>query len=132
MQATATVHSGYVINTIDARLYGSFVEHMGRAAYSGIYEPDHPTADENGMRQDVIVLVRELDIRSFAIRRQLCFGLQLGRRDRFARRVPRSPRTRLAQFGKQPGRTCAVHMVARNPGTSRCGVSETRWTIPGR
>lgn len=62
MRAAGTVHSGYVIGTIDPRLYGSFVEHLGRAVYSGIYEPDHPTADKNGMRQDVIDLVREADV----------------------------------------------------------------------
>ncbi|KKX32935.1 alpha-N-arabinofuranosidase [Rhizobium sp. LC145] len=62
MRAAGTVHSGYVVSTIDARLYGSFIEHLGRAVYSGIYEPDHPTADENGMRRDVIDLVRELDV----------------------------------------------------------------------
>lgn len=62
MRAVGTVHRDYKISTIDPRLYGSFVEHLGRAVYSGIYEPDHPTADENGMRQDVIDLVRELDV----------------------------------------------------------------------
>ncbi|OJF93786.1 alpha-N-arabinofuranosidase [Pararhizobium antarcticum] len=62
MQATGTVHSGYVISTIDPRLYGSFVEHLGRAVYTGIYEPEHPTANADGMRQDVIDLVRELDV----------------------------------------------------------------------
>ncbi len=29
--------------------------------YTGIYEPGHPTADNNGMRRDVIDLVRDLD-----------------------------------------------------------------------
>ncbi|RCS22190.1 alpha-N-arabinofuranosidase [Phyllobacterium salinisoli] len=62
MRAGGTVHSGYIISTIDPRLYGSFIEHLGRAVYTGIYEPDHPTADRNGMRQDVIDLVRELDV----------------------------------------------------------------------
>ncbi|PRX10689.1 UNVERIFIED_ORG: alpha-N-arabinofuranosidase [Martelella mediterranea] len=62
MRAGITVHKDYTISEIDPRLYGSFVEHMGRAVYSGIYEPDHPTADENGMRKDVIELVRELDV----------------------------------------------------------------------
>ncbi|TNB47673.1 alpha-N-arabinofuranosidase [Martelella lutilitoris] len=62
MRAGITVHKDYTISKIDPRLYGSFVEHMGRAVYSGIYEPDHPTADENGMRKDVIDLVRELDV----------------------------------------------------------------------
>ncbi|MEO6299777.1 MAG: alpha-N-arabinofuranosidase, partial [Paracoccaceae bacterium] len=32
------------------------------AIYSGIYEPDHRTADKNGMRGDVAALVRDLNI----------------------------------------------------------------------
>jgi alpha-N-arabinofuranosidase len=50
------------IGEIDPRLYGSFLEHLGRAVYDGIYEPDHPTADEDGFRQDVIDIVRELRV----------------------------------------------------------------------
>src|SRR5581483_11083131 len=50
------------IGTTDPRLYGSFVEHLGRCVYGGIYEPGHPTADENGFRQDVLALVRELGV----------------------------------------------------------------------
>jgi len=48
------------IGTVDGRLYGSFIEHLGRAVYGGIYEPGHPTADELGFRGDVLDLVREL------------------------------------------------------------------------
>jgi len=51
-----------IISKIDSRLYGSFIEHMGRAIYSGIYEPDHPLATEDGFRQDVIDLIKPLDI----------------------------------------------------------------------
>jgi alpha-L-arabinofuranosidase len=43
-------------------VFGSFVEHMGRAIYGGIYEPDHPSADEDGFRGDVLDLVRELGV----------------------------------------------------------------------
>ncbi|MDN4614273.1 alpha-N-arabinofuranosidase [Leifsonia sp. F6_8S_P_1B] len=42
------------------RLFGSFVEHLGRCVYDGIYEPGHPTANEDGFRLDVVDLVREL------------------------------------------------------------------------
>lgn len=52
----------YVISNIDKRIYGSFIEHLGRAVYTGIYEPGHPTADENGLRRDVIDLVRRLNV----------------------------------------------------------------------
>jgi alpha-L-arabinofuranosidase len=51
-----------VVGEVDERLFGSFVEHMGRAVYGGIYEPTHPTADEDGFRGDVLELVRELGV----------------------------------------------------------------------
>ncbi len=47
---------------ISPRLFGSFLEHLGRAVYEGIYEPTHPTADENGFRRDVLALVKELGV----------------------------------------------------------------------
>ena len=61
MEARVTAHARYTIADIDKRLYGSFLEHLGRAVYTGIYEPGHATADANGMRGDVLDLVRELD-----------------------------------------------------------------------
>ena len=62
MKATVTAHPRYVISDIDERVYGAFLEHLGRAVYTGIYEPDHPTADSNGMRGDVVDLVKELNV----------------------------------------------------------------------
>lgn len=50
------------VGEVDSRLYGSFIEHLGRAVYGGIYEPDHPTADDLGFRQDVLALIRELGV----------------------------------------------------------------------
>jgi len=50
----------FKLGTVDPRLYGSFIEHLGRAVYGGIYEPGHPTADRSGFRGDVLDLVREL------------------------------------------------------------------------
>jgi alpha-L-arabinofuranosidase len=47
---------------VDRRLFGSFVEHMGRCVYTGIYEPTHPSADERGFRSDVARLVQELGV----------------------------------------------------------------------
>ena len=43
-----------------AVLFGAFMEHLGRCVYGGLFEPDHPTAEEKGFRRDVIDLVREL------------------------------------------------------------------------
>ena len=48
--------------SVDDRIYGSFVEHMGQVVYSGIYEPDHPLADEDGFRKDVLEAVRNAGI----------------------------------------------------------------------
>jgi alpha-N-arabinofuranosidase len=59
-QATLTLDRDFTISEVDPRLFGGFAEHLGRHIYTGIYEPGHPTADENGFRQDVIELVREL------------------------------------------------------------------------
>lgn len=50
------------IGVVDPRLFGSFIEHLGRAVYNGIYEPGHPTADDMGFRRDVLDLVRELRV----------------------------------------------------------------------
>lgn len=52
----------FTVGTVDPRLYGSFIEHLGRAVYGGIYEPGHPTADDMGFRRDVMDLVRELRV----------------------------------------------------------------------
>jgi alpha-N-arabinofuranosidase len=47
---------------VKRRLFGSFVEHLGRCVYTGIYEPGHPTADEDGFRGDVLALTQELGV----------------------------------------------------------------------
>ncbi len=60
-KSRAVANIEFTISKIDDRVYGAFLEHLGRAIYEGIYEPDHPTADANGMRGDVLELVRKLD-----------------------------------------------------------------------
>ncbi|MWB99849.1 alpha-N-arabinofuranosidase [Agromyces seonyuensis] len=60
--ARLTVDPHFAIGPINRRLFGSFVEHLGRCVYDGIYEPGHPSADAEGFRQDVIDLVKELGV----------------------------------------------------------------------
>jgi alpha-N-arabinofuranosidase len=60
VKARVSIHSDFKIATIDERIYGAFLEHLGRAVYGGIYEPGHKTADEDGFRGDVLDLVRDL------------------------------------------------------------------------
>ena len=52
----------YIVSDVDPRVFGSFVEHLGRCVYTGIYEPGHPTADAEGFRRDVLQLVRDLNV----------------------------------------------------------------------
>ncbi|WP_261165430.1 alpha-N-arabinofuranosidase [Microbacterium sp. Marseille-Q6965] len=59
-RARITIDRDFTIADVPRRLFGSFVEHMGRCVYTGIFEPGHPQADENGFRRDVLELVREL------------------------------------------------------------------------
>ena len=61
-KATMTLDRSYTIARIDPRMYGSFIEHLGRAVYGGIYEPGHPMADEQGFRKDVLDMVRKLNV----------------------------------------------------------------------
>lgn len=52
----------FKVGPVDPRMRGSFIEHIGRCVYNGIYEPDHPTADQYGFREDVKELIRELGV----------------------------------------------------------------------
>ncbi len=61
-KASALFNRHFTVGETDPRIFGSFIEHLGRAVYTGIYEPDHPAADENGFRQDVVGLIRELQV----------------------------------------------------------------------
>ncbi|MBQ5783329.1 MAG: alpha-N-arabinofuranosidase, partial [Oscillospiraceae bacterium] len=62
MKAQILVNKNFKVGEIDRRIYGSFIEHLGRAVYNGIYEPGHPTADDQGFRQDVIDLIKKLNV----------------------------------------------------------------------
>ena len=52
----------FKLSKIDNRIYGSFLEHMGRAVYEGIYQPDNKNSDENGFRTDTAALIKELGV----------------------------------------------------------------------
>ena len=62
MEAKIKVNKKNIISDIDNRLYGSFIEHLGRAVYHGIYEPGHETADDMGFRQDVLDTIRRMKV----------------------------------------------------------------------
>lgn len=60
--AHVRLDTAFTVAPVRRRLFGSFVEHMGRCVYTGIYEPGHPSADADGFRGDVLELVRELGV----------------------------------------------------------------------
>jgi alpha-N-arabinofuranosidase len=60
--ARLVIEKDYTLAQIDERLFSSFIEHLGHAVYQGIYEPNHPQADEQGFRKDVIELVKTLNV----------------------------------------------------------------------
>ena len=60
--AHLTIDPAFTIAPVNRRTFGTFVEHMGRCVYTGIYEPGHATADEDGFRKDVLELTRELGV----------------------------------------------------------------------
>ncbi len=59
---TITLHTRYQIGAVDPRVFGGFLEHMGRAVYQGVYDPSSAHADENGLRTDVLAALRRLDM----------------------------------------------------------------------
>ncbi|CAL8975467.1 Intracellular exo-alpha-(1-_5)-L-arabinofuranosidase [Cellulomonas sp. T2.31MG-18] len=61
-KARIVVDPQFTVAPVDRRLFGSFVEHMGRCVYTGIYEPEHPLADQDGFRKDVLALTGELGV----------------------------------------------------------------------
>ena len=62
MKARIKLSPSNIHSPIDDRLYSSFVEHMGRAVYTGLYEPGHPSADEQGFRQDIMEYIKPLEL----------------------------------------------------------------------
>jgi len=60
--ATFTLDPAFVVSPVHRRTFGGFVEHLGRCVYTGIHDPGHPTADEDGFRKDVVELVADLGI----------------------------------------------------------------------
>ena len=62
LQASLAIDPAFQVAPVQRRTFGSFVEHMGRCVYSGIFEPEHPDADPDGLRPDVLDLVQEMGV----------------------------------------------------------------------
>lgn len=62
LRVSIAIDPDAVLAPVNRRIFGSFVEHMGRGVYGGLYEPGNPMADEDGFRTDVLTLVKELGV----------------------------------------------------------------------
>ena len=112
----------FAIGETDPRLFGAFVEHLGRCVYGGIYEPGHPTADEKGFRARRAGAGARARADDHALsRRQLRLRLQLGGRRRAGREAAAPARPRLDVDRAEHVRHQRVHrLVPGSPASSRC------------
>ena len=89
------VDSRRTMAPLDRNLFGSFLEHLGRAIYEGIYDPGSKLSDSNGFRKDVMDEIRQLGVPIIRYPgRKFCFRLQLARRRRARSRTVRGCSTR--------------------------------------
>ncbi len=58
--STLHLHSKIQVGPVDPRVFGGFLEHMGRAVYQGVYDPECAHADEDGFRTDVLDSLKRL------------------------------------------------------------------------
>ncbi len=58
--ATVTLDTQFHVGPVDRRIFGGFLEHLGRAVYGGVYDPGSPLSDANGFRRDVLDVLRPL------------------------------------------------------------------------
>ena len=61
-QTRIELHTKFQIAPVDPRIFGGFLEHMGRAVYEGVYDPDGSHADADGYRTDVLNALQRLDM----------------------------------------------------------------------
>lgn len=55
-KAKITVEKDFKLSQVDKRIFCSFIEHLGRAVYGGIYQPEHENADEDGFAEMSLIL----------------------------------------------------------------------------
>ncbi len=61
-KAKIIIDKYFLTGGVDQRIFGSFIEHLGRAVYGGIYQEGNVNSDEQGFRKDTLELVKELNV----------------------------------------------------------------------
>jgi alpha-N-arabinofuranosidase len=62
LRARIKIDTERVIGDIDPKIYGNFMEHLGRCIEGGVFDEKSPLADENGYRKDVLAAVKDLHV----------------------------------------------------------------------
>ena len=57
---TIHLHTKHNAGPVDPRIFGGFLEHLGRAVYGGVYDPGNRRSDADGFRQDVLEAIRPM------------------------------------------------------------------------
>ena len=86
-KAEIIIDKYFLTGKVDKRIFGSFIEHLGRAVYEGIYQEGSTLSDEQGFRKDTLDLVKELQVPIVRYPGGNCLGLSLGRQRRFERQT---------------------------------------------
>ena len=60
--ARLALHTDFIVGTVDDRIFGGFLEHMGRSIYEGVYVPDSMHGDEDVVRTDVLEALHQLEM----------------------------------------------------------------------
>jgi alpha-N-arabinofuranosidase len=63
--AEISIEADTVLHSIDPKIYGNMIEHLGRGVYGGIYEEGSPLSDGEGMRTDVLAAAKDLGVSIF-------------------------------------------------------------------
>ena len=50
------------VGRIDPKIYGNFIEHLGRCIYGGVWDFGSPLSNADGIRTDVLDLTRKLNV----------------------------------------------------------------------
>ena len=105
LRARLKIDTERVIGDIDPKIYGNFIEHLGRCIDGGIFEEGSPLSDGNGFRKDVMEATKNLNVTAPAVAgRQFCIQLPLDGWNRPAGSAASAPRDGLGDGGDQPVR----------------------------
>lgn len=60
--ASIQIHSHRHRGEIDKKIFGNFIEHLGRCITGGIFDEGSPLSDAHGFRKDVLTAVKEMNV----------------------------------------------------------------------